>query len=307
MSRNSECSAGRECPICSAGKFWIVSFLDPDTDRVTERGTGYFWRLCCRCGNASPSVKPSRESLQAYWESNRIEESAFRVTEEVWQRRLAESRIWGERTYEFVQRWATVPTGRFLDVGCGLGGTVSVFAGRGWQASGLDPDPNTKVFHDRQNIETQIGCLDQAELSPPYDVICMAHAIYFVEEPREFLARVRKLLSPSGLFVVVNTNLFSSMNVGRPGLPHTWYPTRHSCVYLFQQEGFELMASKSVRGSDMLLFRVSATAGQVRSRPWHAWLLHKSQTLRYRTLGSALNAARAIYRKVRRGWFAGAA
>lgn len=301
MQESCESCQPRSCPICGATKFWAVSFLDPDTDRVTKRKTGYFWRLCCRCGNATPSIRPSRSSLQAYWERNRVEESTFRVTEDVWSRRLNESRIWGERTYEFVKPWASVPTGRFLDIGCGLGGTVSVFAEHGWQAGGLDPDPNTKAFHERQNIQTQIGRIDEVELAPPYEVICMAHAIYFVDEPREFLERVRDLLSPGGLFVVVNTHLFSSMNVGRPGLPHTWYPTRHSCVCLFGQAGFQLIADKSVRGSDMLLFQTASTARRVSGHPWQAWLLHKSQIPRYRTIGTALNAARAVYRKVRRG------
>jgi hypothetical protein len=91
------------------------------------------------------------------------------------------------------------------------------------------------------------------------------------------------------------------MNIGRPGLAHTWYPTRDSCGYLFGQEGFDLVAKKSLRGSDMLLFRVASAARQVSGHPWHALALHRSQTLRYRTLGTALNAARFVYRKFRRG------
>jgi len=297
MQDSRESCQPSSCPVCAAAEFWGVSFFDPDTDRLTKRKTGYFWRLCRRCGNATPSIRPNRSSLQAYWEKNRVEESTFTVTEEVWSRRMSESRIWGERTHQFVAPWLRTPPGRFLDIGCGLGGTVSVFAERGWQASGLDPDPNTKVFHERQGIETHIGRLDEVELSPPYDVICMAHAIYFVEEPREFLGRIRNLLSPDGLFVVINTHLFSSLNIGRPGLVHTWYPTCHSCIYLFEQEGFGLVAKKSLRGSDMLLFRTASTARRISGRPWHALWLHRSQLLRHRTLGLALNAARAVYRK----------
>ena len=288
----------RHCPICGNGSFWPVSFIDPESGRVARRSHGYYWRLCQRCGNAAPSVKIDRTELQAYWEKNRVEESSFQVTADVWSQRLAESRVWGQRTYEFVHPWVQFSGRRFLDIGCGLGGTVVCFAAHGWQASGLDPDPNTKPFHERQGIETTIGRIEEVALQGPYDVIGVAHAIYFIEDPKEFTRRMRELLSPEGLFVVVCSHLFSSLNLGRPGLAHTWYPTRDSLLYLLEQGGFELVARQTMKGSDMLLLRRSEPR-QPMGRPWSALLCHRTQLLRYHTIGRLLRAGGFFYRRVR--------
>jgi len=289
------------CPICGAERFWTVSFFDPDTGSIVLRTHGYYWRLCRNCGNAAPSIRVSSSELQAYWERNRLDGSVRPVTENLWKQRMRESEVWGRRTYDFVRPWIKDCRGRFLDIGSGLGGTVAKFAAEGWKAFGLDPDPNTKPFNDRLGINVQIARFEEAELHPTYDLVCVAHAIYFLEDPKESLLRIRGLLAEDGFCVVVYSHLFSSMNVGRPALPHTWYPTRDSCVYLFGQEGFDLVAKKSLRGSDMLLFRLASAARQASGRPWHALALHKSQTLRYRTIGTVLNATRSVYRKFRRG------
>ena len=298
MKDQDSAEDARHCPICGNARFWPVSFIDPESDRVARRSRGYYWHLCKKCGNAFPSVKPGRAELQVYWEKNRVEEGSFEVTGEVWSQRLADSEVWGQRTYEFVHPWVQSPGRRFLDIGCGLGGTVACFAAHGWQASGLDPDPNTKPFHERQGIDTTIGRIEEAALRGPYDVICVAHAIYFIEDPKDFTRRMRELLPGDGLFVVVCSHLFSPLNVGRPGFAHTWYPTRHSLLYLLEQEGFELVARRTMKGSDLLLFR-PAEPRRPTGRPWSALFAHRTQLLRYHTMGRLLRTGGFFYRRIR--------
>ena len=292
-------AAERPCPICDCGEFWPVSFIDPATDRVVLRTNGYHWRLCRTCGSASPSVRICREDLQKYWDKNRVEESSFRVTREVWDRRLAECKVWGKRTFDFVAQWTRPDGRRFLDIGCGLGGTVARFQENGWDAYGLDPDPNTKAFHEEQGLRTRIGRFEDEPAGEAFDVICIAHAIYFVEEPRAFVRQVRKTLSDQGLFVIVSTHLLSSMTAGRPGFAHTWYPTRESLFYLLEQEGFEILATRSTKGSDMILARASG-AKKPKGYPVKAWLAHTTQTLRHRTLGRLLLLGLNLVRGLRK-------
>ncbi len=289
----------RPCPICDCGKFWPVSFIDPTTNRVVLRVSGYHWRLCKMCGNATPSQGADSAELQAYWEKNRVEQSVFEVTDAVWDKRMGESRVWGERTYDFVSPWVRTEEKQFLDIGCGLGGTVATFASHGWNALGLDPDPNTKPFHERLGIDSLIGRIEETEVPPAFDVIGIAHAIYFIEDPCVFVRRMRALLSPGGLFAVISTHLFSSLHVGRPGFVHTWYPTKTSLIFLLKQEGFDLVATRTLKGSDMLLFRPSS---QHLPKPcsWDAWWLHRTQCLRHRTLGAILRTGLSGYRVLRK-------
>jgi SAM-dependent methyltransferase len=295
----SDESRNRHCPICGFDQFWKISFIDPENGEIVRRAHGYHWRLCRNCGNATPSVKAARAQLQAYWEKNRIDEDAFAVTEQLWSQRIRESDVWGRRTYDFALPWIKSTGRRFLDIGCGLGGTVARFSSAGWDASGLDPDPNTKTVHDRLGIDVRIARFEEAKLCPPYDVICVAHAIYFLEDPKQSVSRVRDMLSEEGLCVVVYSHLFSALNVGRPAFAHTWYPTRESLVYLFEQEGLKLMDRRVSRGSDLLLFGLGKCR-KPHGHPWKALVAHRSQIIRHETIGRAMRGALKFYRKIMR-------
>jgi SAM-dependent methyltransferase len=194
-----------------------------------------------------------------------------------------------------------VSEGRFLDIGCGLGGTLACFQAHGWEAQGIDPDPNTKPFHERQGLQTSIGRFDERFQEKSFDLIGIAHAIYFIEDPRTFVQQVRRSLSTQGYFVIVSTHLLSSMGAGRPGLAHTWYPTCNSLIFLLEQEGFEIIAQKSLKGSDLLLARISAPRA-ARGQPRRAWWAHKTQQLRYQTLGRLLLLGLNVVRSLRKIW-----
>ena len=47
------------------------------------------------------------------------------------------------------RRWPQIIRRRFLDIGCGLGETVRIFADNGWDAEGVDADPSTAPFPPR--------------------------------------------------------------------------------------------------------------------------------------------------------------
>ena len=109
------------CPICGSKKSWTIPFLDHESGAVVRRDDGYHWRLCRNCGNAFPSTEPSLAELQAYWNRNRIDEAEAPVTDEVWRGRQAVSRMWAQRSYDFVVPFVRSDSRRFLDEACGLG------------------------------------------------------------------------------------------------------------------------------------------------------------------------------------------
>lgn len=273
------------CPICAAEQSRPIPFRDPDSGLRVLKSAGYHWRLCGNCGNAFPTQTVSLAELQQYWDRNRvIEDTPTADTETVWQSRWQASQVWAQRTYDFLAPFLRPDMRRFLDVACGLGATVALFRDKGWQAEGVDADPNTRQFHEKAGIAVTIGQVENLQPGAAFDVISIAHAIYFVSRPRQFVQRVAAMLKPDGLFAVIVSDLLSSLSDSCPGYAHTWYPSADALVYLLQQEGFVVIARRSMKGSVMILAKRGQAAAP-RAFPRRDYWLHMSQAWRFKLLG----------------------
>jgi len=288
MTYSAPSESAATCPVCSDHAYWPIPFVDEKSGGTLKRSSGYCWCLCRQCGTAYPFPAPLLSELQAYWDRNRIDENAAPVTEEVWQWRLQASKVWAQRTYEFVLPHVRSKTRRFLDVACGLGATVALFDDKGWEAEGIDADPNAREFHQRLGIRATIGQIENVDTANRYDLVGIAHAIYFITDPRDFVCRVRDMLEQDGLFIVVLSDLLSTLSSGSPHYVHTWYPTANSLTYLLKQEGFGIVETKTTRGSILLLARKQAgSIGCPQGFPLLAYFNFVSHRWRYRLIGSS--------------------
>ncbi len=286
MTHSASSESTSICPVCGDHASWLIPFVDEKSGEAQKRSSGYRWCLCRQCGTAYPFPAPSLPELQAYWDRNRVEGDSAPVTEEVWQGRLQASRVWAQRTYDFVAPHVRSNTRRFLDVACGLGATVALFGEKGWEAEGIDADPNAREFHQRLGIRAIIGQIENVDTANRYDLVGIAHAIYFITDPRGFVCRVRDMLDEEGLFVVVLSDLLSTLCAGSPQYAHTWYPTADSLTYLLELEGFEVVASKTTHGSILVLARkLSVAGGPPQGHPLRVYLSFVSHGWRYRLFG----------------------
>lgn len=284
------------CPVCSEARYWSVSFLKEGGGSHPSRLAGYFWGVCKKCGTAFPSKKKFQEERVAYWKNNRIDEGGGPVTGQIWDGRLDVAQQWARLTRRFVQPWLRTGMRTFLDIGCGLGATVAEFQSRGWDAMGIDPDPNVLPFHQKQGLKTQISSFEDCPVCGPFDLIASAHAIYFAEDPAGFVVKAGSLLSPGGLFVVLSTQLLSWRNHNRPSYLTSWFPTPESLQLLFHLNGFRLLDFQSKKGSDFFLFEKGA-GPRPSCHPRRAWLLHWTHRLRYVILGWPLSLLKRLIGK----------
>jgi SAM-dependent methyltransferase len=176
-------------------------------------------------------------------------------------------------------------TGRFLDIGCGLGETVCTFAAHGWDAEGIDADPSTEPFHRDLGIRSRIGQFEQLDFSGSYSIIHIAHAIYFVTDPMGFMRSVRRQLSPDGLFCVVLADFMANSDPGLPSYTHTFFPTAASMRYALALTGFETVLCKHLSGSIFVAARPAEHISIPSVWPTAIWLLYRTKTLRYALLG----------------------
>jgi SAM-dependent methyltransferase len=286
------------CPICGEIANWPIAHRDDPQIEAWRSEVGdlrsYGWYLCRRCCNAYPSTQPDLRVLQRIWQAARtIAPSDAGEETAIWRYRRRISQVAAERSYRLFSPLAP-HVGYFLDIACGLGETVRIFADHGWRAEGIDADPSMRPLHQKIGIDSRIGQFEQMDLKAGYDLIHIAHAIYFMTEPMNFIGTVRNHLNPGGLFCVVISDFMSSVAVDPPSYAHTFIPSGSSMRYALGKAGFETVLSRRISGSIYLAARRTAEPSEVRIHPRFLRLAYRTKNVRHCLIGKPYLALRAI-------------
>lgn len=142
------------------------------------------------------------------------------------------------------------PPGRLLEVGAGKGRFLARARHRGWGVQGLDPSPRqVTAAQARYEIEVLPVDLEQADLAErSFDAVVAWHVLEHVRHPASFLARVRRLLRPDGIFAceVPNFASWQSRLTRRHWLHldvprHLFHYTPSSLRSLLREQGFGVL------------------------------------------------------------------
>jgi 2-polyprenyl-3-methyl-5-hydroxy-6-metoxy-1,4-benzoquinol methylase len=98
--------------------------------------------------------------------------------------------------------------GRFLDLGCGSGATVSAATRQGWDAIGIDIDPTLVEIGRRElGADLRCGTLPDPRLqSEGFDFIRLRDVIEHLPNPYDVLVEIERLLAPGGVLLVATPN-----------------------------------------------------------------------------------------------------
>ena len=277
------------CPLCGGTASWPLAHMsDAGTDEQIAARHGaaaYAWRLCRTCGNGYPTCQPDLAILATLWQRNRaLDDNDQTDADSIWRYRQEISRKGARRSYALFAPLRAGAPGRFLDIACGLGETVRTFADHGWDALGIDADPSVRRFHQALGIRSEIGQVETLRPDGRFDIIQIAHAIYFVTEPRRFLESLRDLLSEDGHLCIVLADFMAADDLSLPNYHHSFFPTATSMRYLLALAGFRTRLCRSRSGSCYIAAQVGAgPLPQV-----HPWLIrfgYRSRRLRYALFG----------------------
>jgi SAM-dependent methyltransferase len=143
---------------------------------------------------------------------------------------------------------------RILDVGCGNGAFVRDATSWGWNAEGLDPDPNAAAFGRQFGVRIVTGGLQQNKYPDQFFAgVTLDHSIEHLHSPIAALREVYRILEPGGAIWIATPNLNS---IGHGWFDADWIgldPPRH--LILFTQDalisalrltGFEEIERKRV-------------------------------------------------------------
>ncbi len=117
-------------------------------------------------------------------------------------------RLWTSRLASVEK---VIPTGRLLDVGCGMGDFLRVASASGWEAAGTEVSKEG-AQHVRESLDCTIYTYrhELAETgleAGTFDVVTAWHVIEHLPRPVCELREMARLLRPNGLLVVEVPNL----------------------------------------------------------------------------------------------------
>jgi SAM-dependent methyltransferase len=172
-----------DCPVCGPAPPHAV-WLDEG------RGTRYVRCAVCRTVFASPRLpaEARRATLEAEFSAG---EPAATNAKTRAAALIQEAAI--------VRRYAS--GGRVLDVGCDLGDFLGCFPGAGWSRSGVELSPSAaRHAAEAHAADVHVGDLRSAKFpSGFFDVVAMLDVVQYLDDPREDLREVRRILRPGGL------------------------------------------------------------------------------------------------------------
>ena len=223
----------------------------------TWRGVTYSGYYCDRCGiyqtlGDIPAVSPEYTSLT----------SADLTSDHIALQTTGKAHAF-DQWYRLMSRLrGGIPSGRLLDIGCGIGGFLDHAKARGLDVYGFDASraqtetarvrhPNVANFTD---INAYVATLPKGT---HFDYITMWDVLEHIREPVPLLAGIRRHLAPNGLLFVsvpgagpIAMKLAIGRLVGRsPDLipwEHVFYHRRRSLAALLATNGLTVIEAGGV-------------------------------------------------------------
>lgn len=143
---------------------------------------------------------------------------------------------------------ATLVKGRFIDVGCGAGLTVSLAKQLGWDAMGLEIDPAAVKEARRGGLNIIEGTYAQlASYKSQFDSIMCSHVLEHVHDPLDLLATLKTALKPGGVLLLALPNSLSVLRQhfgsnwrGLEAPRHLAIPSQYQLLGLLESMGFQV-------------------------------------------------------------------
>jgi 2-polyprenyl-3-methyl-5-hydroxy-6-metoxy-1,4-benzoquinol methylase len=198
--------------------------------------------LCAQCGTAqSPADDRWFSEIEEIYNGYNIYSSSKGVEQQVFD---AVTGLMRGRSEVLLELLLALPGsaigGKVLDVGCGTGGTLKAFAGRGaWELYGLDiDDRNLSRLQDIPGFHALYTCPCH-DVPERFDIITLVHSLEHFAAPHATLTDLHSKLNPGGRIFLEVPNA-SENPFDYVVADHRTHFTPETLAYLMRHSGFSV-------------------------------------------------------------------
>ena len=173
-----------KCGLCGADDTELVTI--EDSFKIVE---------CKRCGLIYLNPQPKEEDLLEFYSDffSTNEESVSQ-----WSRLM--SKVYRETKRNIEKEY---PSGKLLDMGCGLGLFLKLWNPQKWELFGIDISKKAVEYAKSKGLNVKEGSLEKTDFSDDYfDVITMFYVLEHLPHPLKVLKEARRILKENGLLII---------------------------------------------------------------------------------------------------------
>jgi len=193
-------SRNLSCFLCKTRNFELIS----DKDRY---GLFYPTGVCLDCGHVQQTSYLNAESLNIFYESHYRDIYKTGSPEELF---LSQYFKAAKKIDNFI---GSTSKKNILEVGCGPGGILKHFQDKyNSQVLGIDLDQRYLDFGKENGVNLINSTIEDYESKQKYDLIVVCHVLEHLNNPIDFLVKLRSLLDENGSIYIEVPSLESVKN-----------------------------------------------------------------------------------------------
>ena len=237
------------CPFCAALKirFWF--------NRKLSHHESYPIHFCDGCRSAFVWPRPSDSELQSFYQANSYGRLSHAQADAI-EARYYPTKEQDART--LISGCLKMLHNRpLLDIGAGQGTLVHVARRCGFDAQGVEPNPNDRRLFEELNGFPPVARFFDAEFAgtvkEKYGVVVLNQVLEHLAHPDDILENLSKILTPDGVVVVAVPHFGSFLSLVQGKRDMFIKPPEHlNCfsktglMRLFARNGYHLLTLKTV-------------------------------------------------------------
>lgn len=227
------------CTICSSRNLTLLTevYLDGKLNFFTTK-------VCNKCLHVFRSVSPSLAWFKRCWQIIRTKEP------EIFNPEMEAIRRNRYRRYAKIMRRYKM-RGKVLDIGAGYGSGTKVLQEMGYEVDAIEPEDNkARYIAQILHISVQQTSFEHMQVRKKYDVIILAHCLEHLDNPREALIRIKKLLRPDGILYLEVPIIWNFVTWSDAlYLTHKSNFSEENIIYLLQDCDFEVFETVHMRSA----------------------------------------------------------